>query len=214
MLLINLRFLPTLPYGSLEHNNIFLLHLLPDPAPDIHSDVLFLPKEEVSFPLKMNVDDRGSFTELLKTANCGQFSVSDKLMILCVYPGSIWIASIFSPETSNSITSSVPILRLNWMKKLSDAQIVLPRLIHATAYVSPTAEVEAGTVVLPLAIINTDCRIQSGCIINCGSIVDHGCVIEEGVHISPGTVIKAENRIPRATKIEAGEVVPLRAYPL
>lgn len=79
---------------------------------------------------------------------------------------------------------------------------------------SPTAEVGAGTVVLPLAIINTDCRIQSGCIINCGSIVDHGCVIEEGVHISPGTVIKAENRIPRATKIEAGEVVPLRAYPL
>ena len=77
-------------------------------------------------------------------------------------------------------------MRLNWMKKLSDAQIVLPRLIHATAYVSPTAEVEAGTVVLPLAIINTDCRIQSGCIINCGSIVDHGCVIEEGVHISPG----------------------------
>lgn len=79
---------------------------------------------------------------------------------------------------------------------------------------SPTAEVGVGTVVLPLAIINTDCRIQSGCIINCGSIVDHGCVIEEGVHISPGTVIKAENRIPRATKIEAGEVVPLRAYPL
>ncbi len=34
----------------------------------------YLPKEEVSFPLKMNVDDRGSFTELLKTANCGQFS--------------------------------------------------------------------------------------------------------------------------------------------
>lgn len=27
-------------------------------------------------------------------------------------------------------------MRLNWMKKLSDAQIVLPRLIHATAYVS------------------------------------------------------------------------------
>lgn len=36
----------------------------------------YLPKEEVSFPLKMNVDDRGSFTELLKTANCGQFSVN------------------------------------------------------------------------------------------------------------------------------------------
>lgn len=36
----------------------------------------YLPKEKVSFPLKMNVDDRGSFTELLKTANCGQISVN------------------------------------------------------------------------------------------------------------------------------------------
>ena len=34
----------------------------------------YLPKEKVAVPLKMNCDDRGSFTELLKTANCGQFS--------------------------------------------------------------------------------------------------------------------------------------------
>jgi UDP-2-acetamido-2,6-beta-L-arabino-hexul-4-ose reductase len=36
----------------------------------------YLPREAVSFPLKMNVDDRGSFTELLKTKGCGQFSVN------------------------------------------------------------------------------------------------------------------------------------------
>ena len=36
----------------------------------------YLPKEKAIFPLKMNVDARGSFTELLKTANCGQFSVN------------------------------------------------------------------------------------------------------------------------------------------
>ncbi len=36
----------------------------------------YLPKEKVAFPLKMNVDARGSFTELLKTANNGQFSVN------------------------------------------------------------------------------------------------------------------------------------------
>ena len=36
----------------------------------------YLPKEKVAFPLKMNVDARGSFTELLRTANCGQFSVN------------------------------------------------------------------------------------------------------------------------------------------
>ncbi len=36
----------------------------------------YLPKEKVSFPLKMNVDDRGSFTELLRTSDKGQFSVN------------------------------------------------------------------------------------------------------------------------------------------
>lgn len=36
----------------------------------------YLPKEGVSFPLKMNVDARGSFTELIKTKNCGQVSVN------------------------------------------------------------------------------------------------------------------------------------------
>ena len=36
----------------------------------------YLPKEKAAFPLKMNVDDRGSFTELLKTEKCGQFSVN------------------------------------------------------------------------------------------------------------------------------------------
>ena len=36
----------------------------------------YLPKEKVAFSLKMNCDNRGSFTELLKTSNCGQFSVN------------------------------------------------------------------------------------------------------------------------------------------
>jgi UDP-2-acetamido-2,6-beta-L-arabino-hexul-4-ose reductase len=36
----------------------------------------YLPKEKIAFDLKMNTDDRGSFTELLKTVNCGQFSVN------------------------------------------------------------------------------------------------------------------------------------------
>ncbi len=36
----------------------------------------YLPKERVSFPLKMNIDQRGSFTELLRTASCGQVSVN------------------------------------------------------------------------------------------------------------------------------------------
>lgn len=36
----------------------------------------YLPKEKVAFPLKMNIDDRGSFTELLRTRNNGQVSIN------------------------------------------------------------------------------------------------------------------------------------------
>ena len=36
----------------------------------------YLPKEKIAFPLKMNVDERGSFTELLRTHNNGQVSIN------------------------------------------------------------------------------------------------------------------------------------------
>lgn len=55
--------IPSIPEGSFE-KKLYSMYLS------------YLPKEKVAFPLKMNVDDRGSFTELLKTADHGQFSVN------------------------------------------------------------------------------------------------------------------------------------------
>ena len=40
----------------------------------------YLPGEKAAFALKQNTDARGSFTELLKTENCGQFSVNVSLL--------------------------------------------------------------------------------------------------------------------------------------
>ena len=55
--------IPEIPYNSF--------------AKKLYSTYLsYLPKEKVSFPLKMNVDPRGSFTELLKTEKCGQVSIN------------------------------------------------------------------------------------------------------------------------------------------
>lgn len=56
-----------------------LLPQIPDGsfAKKLYSTYLsYLPPEKVAFPLKMNVDARGSFTELLKTEACGQVSVN------------------------------------------------------------------------------------------------------------------------------------------
>lgn len=55
--------MPAIPEGSFE-KKLYSMYLS------------YLPKEKVAFDLKMNCDDRGSFTELLKTADHGQFSVN------------------------------------------------------------------------------------------------------------------------------------------
>ncbi len=36
----------------------------------------YLPEDDFSYPLKMNMDSRGSFTEIIRTPDCGQFSVN------------------------------------------------------------------------------------------------------------------------------------------
>ncbi len=104
--------------------------------------------------------------------------------------------------------------RLQWVKKIEVASGIVPTLIHETAYVSPEASIDNGTVVLPKAVINTGVSVKRGCIINCGAIIDHGCVIEEGAHICLGVIIKAENQIPSCMKVKAGTVIENRTYPL
>lgn len=55
--------IPEIPFNSFEKK--------------LYSTYLsYLPKEKVAFPLKMNADDRGSFTELVHTLNCGQVSIN------------------------------------------------------------------------------------------------------------------------------------------
>ena len=54
---------PEIPYNSF--------------AKKLYSTYLsYLPKKKVAFPLKMNVDARGSFTELLRSEKCGQVSIN------------------------------------------------------------------------------------------------------------------------------------------
>ena len=55
--------MPAIPNGSFE-KKLYSMYLS------------YLPKEKVAFDLKMNCDDRGSFTELLKTTDHGQFSIN------------------------------------------------------------------------------------------------------------------------------------------
>ena len=55
--------MPKMPEGSFA-KKLYSLYLT------------YLPKEDFKYALKMNVDDRGSFTELVHTQDCGQVSIN------------------------------------------------------------------------------------------------------------------------------------------
>ena len=116
-------------------------------------------------------------------------------------------SSYISDDTSFIPAFGNNAFRMEWINRIEESGGQLAMLIHPTAYVSPTAIISHGTVILPHAIVNTDVVIDRGCIINLGAIVDHGCILEEGVHICLGAIVKGENRIEKYSKIEAGEVV-------
>ena len=62
----------------------------------------------------------------------------------------------------------------------------LPALVHPHAWVSPSAKLGGGVIVMAGAVIQAEAEIGDDVIINTGATVDHDCVVGSGAHIAPG----------------------------
>ena len=77
--------------------------------------------------------------------------------------------------------------RLRLLDELATVGFALPNLIHPAAWVSPSAVVGEGSVVLAGAIIQAAAQLGRGVIVNTSASVDHDCKLGDGVHVCPGS---------------------------
>ena len=88
------------------------------------------------------------------------------------------------------------------------ARIEFETIIHPQAYVSKTAVIQSGTVVLAGAIVNANSKVGSCCIVNSNVVVDHDCVVGDFVHLAIGTLVGSNSVISSLLKTGIGQAIP------
>lgn len=96
------------------------------------------------------------------------------------------------------------VCRLELLDKLEQCGYEIPVLIHPTSYVSPSAKIECGSFIEPMAVIHTDVVIGKGCIISAGTIINHNSKIGSGCHLNCGTIVASNFVIQAQTKTQCG----------
>lgn len=109
-----------------------------------------------------------------------------------------------------SIGDCVKRWRKHQVLRAADAPMVT--LVHPHAFVSSTANIGVGSVVMAGAVINVDARTGEACIINTGATVDHDCVLGDAVHISPGVHLSGDVKVGFCSWVGLGSAVRQGIY--
>lgn len=96
-------------------------------------------------------------------------------------------------------------IRRELITRIQNIKAPLITLIHPRAFVSPTATIGSGSIVLPGVVIHTNANIGIGCIVSIGAMIDHDAVVEDYSHINTCAIIGAGKRA--SGKVEPGQVV-------
>jgi sugar O-acyltransferase (sialic acid O-acetyltransferase NeuD family) len=76
--------------------------------------------------------------------------------------------------------------------RLRDFQIRYQTLCHPSAYISPSAKIGAGTVLMPHAVVSAEAQLGDHVIINTSAIVEHECVIENFCSLAPNVCLAGQ----------------------
>jgi sugar O-acyltransferase (sialic acid O-acetyltransferase NeuD family) len=77
---------------------------------------------------------------------------------------------------------------------------------HPTAWISASASIGAGSVLMPRAVVQAGASLGFDCIVNTGTIVEHDCVIGDHVHLSPAVTLGGGVRIEDYVHLGIGSI--------
>ena len=83
----------------------------------------------------------------------------------------------------------------------------LPQIRHPSAFISPSATIAQGTVIMAMATVGTLACVRDLAIINTGAIVEHDNDVGEAAHIAPGVVLAGRVRVGNRALVGAGTAV-------
>jgi len=122
--------------------------------------------------------------------------------------GRVAEASRFVAEYSDAMVAvGDSATRLSWLDMLVDQGFRIPVLTHPAAWVSASAVLGAGCVVMANATLQSDCELGRGCIVNTGSTVDHDCQLADGVHVCPGVNLGGGVQVGKGSWLGIGSSV-------
>lgn len=97
--------------------------------------------------------------------------------------------------------------RRDVFERLLAAGFELPPIVHASAAVSPWAQLGRGVQVLAAAVVNAAAEIGDDVIVNTGAIVEHDCRIGAHAHVAPGARLGGMATVGEEAHVGIGAVV-------
>lgn len=100
-----------------------------------------------------------------------------------------------------------PFVRMKLFAMIGELGGIFPVIVSPNAYVSKTAMIGAGTIVMHHAVVNTEAVIGVNCILNTGSLVEHEASVGDHCHISTYAILNGQGRVGNRTFIGSRTVL-------
>ena len=100
-----------------------------------------------------------------------------------------------------------PTIRIRLFEQLTSIGFTMPVINSPYSYISKSATVGEGTIVMHGSVINTASKMGRNCIINSKALIEHDSVIGDHCHISTAAVVNGEVEIGKGSFIGSGAII-------